>query len=91
MANNFLILGTLTAFGWLFVNGPSPSTEPAERPSVSQVAAIDFSVTPTLLPTGSRRWKRAVLRFRSCETFGHFRSSSSCRDVGSCCGTTGGG
>jgi hypothetical protein len=28
MANNFLILGTLAAFGWVFVNGSPPPAEP---------------------------------------------------------------
>ena len=45
MANNFLILGTLAAFGWVFVNGPPPPTEPADRSSASRVAAADPSKT----------------------------------------------
>ena len=45
MANNFLILGTLAAFGWVFVNGPPPSTEPAARSSASRVAVADPSKT----------------------------------------------
>ena len=43
MANNFLILGTLTGFGWLFVNGPLPSTEPEVRSSEARVAAAGSS------------------------------------------------
>ena len=45
MANNFLFLGTLAAFGWVLVNGTPPSTEPAARPSASRVAAADSSKT----------------------------------------------
>src|SRR5215831_14289346 len=45
MANNFLILGTLAAFGWAFVNGTPPSTEPAVRSSASRVTAADPSKT----------------------------------------------
>src|SRR5262249_34396282 len=42
MANNFLILGALAGFfGWAYVNGPPPSTEPAARSFASRVAAID--------------------------------------------------
>jgi hypothetical protein len=45
MANNFLILGTLAAFGWVVVDGAPPSTEPSARPSASRVATADFSRT----------------------------------------------
>lgn len=45
MANNFLILETLAAFGWVAVNGTPPSTEPAARPSASRVAAAESSKT----------------------------------------------
>jgi hypothetical protein len=45
MANNFLILGTLAAFGWVFVNGTPPSPEPTARSSASRVAAADASKT----------------------------------------------
>src|SRR5262245_5488679 len=40
MANNFLVLGTLAALGWVFVSGPPPSTQPTARPAASPVAAI---------------------------------------------------
>lgn len=43
MAHNFLILGTLAALGWAFVNGSPPSIEPAARSSASHVAAPDSS------------------------------------------------
>ena len=43
MAHNFLILGTLAALGWAFVNGSPPSIEPAARSSASYVAAPDSS------------------------------------------------
>ena len=43
MAHNFLILGTLAALGWAFVNGSPPSIEPAARSSASSVAAPDSS------------------------------------------------
>ena len=43
MAHNFLILGTLSALGWAFVNGSPPSIEPAARSSASRVAAPDSS------------------------------------------------
>jgi len=40
MANNFLILGTLAGFfGWAFVSGPPPSTEPAAQSPASHLAA----------------------------------------------------
>ena len=39
MPNNFLILGTLATFGWVFVNGTPPSTEPTARSHVSRVGA----------------------------------------------------
>src|SRR5262249_8350875 len=45
MVNNFLILGTLTALGWVFVNGPPPSTELTAKSPVSRVAATGPSVT----------------------------------------------
>ena len=43
MANNFFILGTLTALGWVFVNGSPPSMEPTARPP--QVVAVNSSMT----------------------------------------------
>lgn len=43
MTNNFLILGTLAAFGWTFVSGTQPSTEATPRSSASRVAAADSS------------------------------------------------
>jgi hypothetical protein len=46
MTNNFLILGTLAALGWAFVNGPPPSTEPEASPAASRVAATDASTIP---------------------------------------------
>lgn len=39
MPNNFLILGTLTAFGWMFVSGTSLPSEPMPRSSASRIAA----------------------------------------------------
>lgn len=45
MANNFLILETLAAFGWVLVNGTPPSTESAARSPASRVAAADSSNT----------------------------------------------
>lgn len=45
MANNFLILGTLTAFGWLFVNGTPSSTELTPRSYAARVAAAAPSKT----------------------------------------------
>jgi hypothetical protein len=49
MANNFLVLGTLGAFGWLFINGP-PSTKPAAPLDTSKVAAMASSM-PAAVPT----------------------------------------
>ena len=46
MANNILILGTLTALGWAFVNGPPPSTELKAWPAASRVPATDASLVP---------------------------------------------
>jgi hypothetical protein len=46
MANNFLVLGTLAALGWAFVNGPPPSTEPTAWPTASRIAATDPSIIP---------------------------------------------
>ena len=45
MANNFLILGTLATFGWVFVNGTPPSTEPAARSIAPRVETADPSKT----------------------------------------------
>jgi hypothetical protein len=40
MANNFLILGTVAGFfGWAFVSGPPPSTEPAAHSPAPHLAA----------------------------------------------------
>ena len=52
MANNFLILGTLAGFfGWAFVSGPPPSTEPAARSPASHVAAASsFKTAPAAGP-----------------------------------------
>jgi hypothetical protein len=46
MANNFLILGTLAALGWAFVNGSPPSTEPKGWPTASRIATTDSSIIP---------------------------------------------
>jgi len=54
MANNFLILGTLAGFfGWAFVSGPPPSTEPAAHSPASRISAADplktaYAVGPAL-------------------------------------------
>lgn len=45
MTNNFLVLGTLAALGWVFVHGSPPSTEPAARSSALRVASADSSKT----------------------------------------------
>jgi hypothetical protein len=55
MANNFLILGTFAAFGWVLVNGTPPSTEPAARSSASRVAAADSSKTAAGPPLEARQ------------------------------------
>lgn len=52
MANNFLILGTLTVFGWVVVSGAPPSTRPTAQPPVSHVAAA-ASPTPPVTRRGS--------------------------------------
>jgi hypothetical protein len=48
MANNFLILGTLAAFGSIFIAGPPPTREPTVRPLVSPVEAINSSMPPSV-------------------------------------------
>jgi hypothetical protein len=45
MPNNFLILGTLTGFGWMLVNGMPPPPEPAPRSSASHVAVAGTART----------------------------------------------
>ena len=45
MANNVFILGTLTALGWVFVNGSPQLMETTARPAASQIAAADTSMT----------------------------------------------
>jgi len=52
MANNFLILGTVAGFfGWAFVSGPPPSTEPAAHSPASHVAAASsFRTAPAAGP-----------------------------------------
>jgi hypothetical protein len=45
MANNFLTLGTLAAFGWVFVNGSPPPAEPTARSPASRVGAADSSMS----------------------------------------------
>jgi len=46
MANNFLILGTLAALGWVFVNGSPPPGEPTARSYMSRMGAAGSSMTP---------------------------------------------
>ena len=41
MANNFLTLGTLAAFGWAFVNSTPPSTELTAQLDASHIVAAD--------------------------------------------------
>jgi hypothetical protein len=39
MANNFLILASLAAFGWIFISGSPPSIEPTAGRPASRVSA----------------------------------------------------
>src|SRR5262245_42771966 len=45
MANNFLILGMIAAFGWAFVSSLSPRTQPTAQLPASPAAAAGPSAT----------------------------------------------
>jgi hypothetical protein len=49
MANNFLILGTLAALGWVFVDGPPPTRDPTAQSPASRVAVANSSAIPHVL------------------------------------------
>ena len=53
MANNFLVLGTLAAFGWVLVGGAPPPTKPTAPTPTSRVAATSSSTTPLVAAGGS--------------------------------------
>jgi hypothetical protein len=45
MTNNFLVLGTLAAFGWVLVSGAPSAIKPATQSPASRVAATASSTT----------------------------------------------
>lgn len=53
MMNKVLMLGVLAALGWLFVDGPHPSTPPLMQSSASRTLAADTSVTSYAAPDRS--------------------------------------
>ena len=55
MANSFLALGTLAAFGWVFVSGAPPATSPTAQSPASRVSAIASSTTPLVTAGGGPR------------------------------------
>lgn len=53
MANNFLVLGTYAAFGWVLVSGAPLATKPTAQSPASHVAATASSTTPFVTAGGS--------------------------------------